>query len=130
MNKSDPNRGEERLTKVQRSRNCQKGGLGGFGEDRRRDGLARRCRTSLEMESRHRKVGHAPEHGTQAFREEWRGRRMDGCFPTGFPPTCRSALCALKFKVSGRRRAARKSHRRQGDSMAAAAAEGSGMRIK
>ena len=74
----------------------------------------------------------ASEHGTQAAREEWRGRRVDGCFLTGFPPMCRSALCASEFEVSGWRRAARKSHRRRGDltAAAAAAAEGSGMRIK
>ena len=60
MKKSDSNRGEERLTKVWRSRNCQKGGEGRLGEDRRRDGSARWCRTSLETESRHRKVGHSP----------------------------------------------------------------------
>ena len=59
MKKSDPNRGEEQLTEVRRSQNCQKGGEGRLGEDRRRDGSARQRRTSLEMESRHRKVGHA-----------------------------------------------------------------------
>ena len=35
-------------------------------------------------------------------------RRVDGCFPAGFPSTCRSALCASESKVSGRRRAGRK----------------------
>ena len=46
MKKSDPNSGEERLTEVRLSRNCQKGGEGRLGEDRRRDGSARRRRTS------------------------------------------------------------------------------------
>ena len=105
MKKSDSNRGEERLTEVRRSRNCQKGGEGRLGEDRRRDGSTRRRRTSLEMESRHRKVGHAPTHGTQATGEEW---CVDDCFSVGFPSTCRSALCALESDVSDRRRAGRK----------------------
>ena len=60
MKKSDPNRGEERPIEVRRSRNCQKGGEGRLEEDRRRDGSTRRRRTNLEMESQHRKVGHAP----------------------------------------------------------------------
>ena len=64
MKKSDPNRGEERLMEVRRSRNCQKGGEGRLGEDRQRDGSTRRCQTSLEMESLHRKVGHTPARGT------------------------------------------------------------------
>ena len=72
MKKSDPNRGEERLTEVRRSRNCQKGGEGRLEEDCRRDGSTRWRRTSLEMESHHRKVGHAPACGTQAAGEEWR----------------------------------------------------------
>ena len=58
MKKSDPNRGEERLMEVRRSRNYH--GEGRLGEDRRRDGSARWRHTSLEMESRHRKVDHAP----------------------------------------------------------------------
>ena len=38
MKKSDPNCGEERLTEVRRSRNCQKGTEGRLGEDCRREG--------------------------------------------------------------------------------------------
>ena len=52
--------GRRRLTKVPRHRNCQKSGEGKLGEDRWRDGSARQHRTSLEMESRRRKVGHTP----------------------------------------------------------------------
>ena len=66
---------------------------------------------------------HAPACGQQAAKEE---QRVGSCFPTGFPPTCRSASCASESEVSGRRRAGRKSHRRQGD----LTAEGSERRIK
>ena len=78
MKKSDPNRGEERLTEVRQSRNFQKSGEERLGEDHRRDGSTRRRRTSLEMESRHRKVGqrpHALPCGTLATGEE---RHMAG----------------------------------------------------
>ena len=126
MKKSDPNRGEERLTEVRRNRNCQKGGEGRLKEDCRRDGSARWGRTSLEMESQHRKVGHAPACGTQAAGEKW---RVDDYFPTRFPSTCRSASCASESEVVGRRRVGRKSHQRRGD-LTTAAAEGSGRRIK
>ena len=89
--------------------------------DRWRDGVARQRRTSLDMKSRQRKVSHAHRHvparGQQAVGEE---RRLESYFPTGFPPTCRSVLCASEFEVSGRRRAGRKSHRRQGDLTVAA----------
>ena len=60
MKKSGSNRGEEQLTEVRQSRNCQKGGEGRLEEDLRRDGSTRRRWTSLETEARHRKVGHAP----------------------------------------------------------------------
>ena len=61
---------------------------------------------------------HKPVRGTQALGEE---RRVDDCFPTGFPPTCRSASCASEFEVSCRRRAGRKK-----SPAAVAADEGSG----
>ena len=35
-------------------------------------------------------------------------RRVDDCFPAGFPPTCRSASCASESKVADRRRDGRK----------------------
>ena len=35
-------------------------------------------------------------------------RRVESCFPVGFPLICRSASCASESKVSGRRRAGRK----------------------
>ena len=60
------------------------------------------------MESRHRKVGHAPAHGMQAAGEEWCVAAHGNLFPAGFPPTCRSASCASEFKVFGQRRASRK----------------------
>ena len=41
--------------------------------DRRRDGAARRRRTTLDVESRHRKRIHAPARGRQAAGE---GRRV------------------------------------------------------
>ena len=89
--------------------------------DRRRNGGARRSRTSLDMKSRHQKVSHEPTSGRQAAREE---QYVGRCFPAGFPPTCRLASCALEFEVSGR-----KSHQRRwrrGDPTT----EGSGRRIK
>ena len=76
MKKGDSNRGEERLTEVGQSRNCQKGGEGRLGEDRRRDGSARRRWMSLETETRHRKVGHEPTH-TDAWNSGC--RRRAGC---------------------------------------------------
>ena len=74
----------------------------------RRDGAARRRRTSLDMKSRHQKVSHKPERGRQAIGEE---RHVGSYFPVGFPPTCRLALCASEFEVFGRRRVGWKSHR-------------------
>ena len=76
----------------------------------------------------------APESGSQAHTRRrvelkpseksgvW--RHMDGCFPVGFPPTCKSALCASESEVASRRRVGRKK------SLAAAVAEGSRRRIK
>ena len=67
------------------------------------------------MKSRQRKVGHAPTRANKRERVEnkppeksgaW--RHMESCFPTGFPPTCRSASCASESKVSGGRRAGQK----------------------
>ena len=49
-----------------------------------------------------RRLEHKPSKKSGAW------RRVHDCFPTGFPPMCRSASCALKSKVSGRRRAGRK----------------------
>ena len=90
--------------------------------DRRRDGVARRCRTSLDMKSRHRKVSHAPTRAHMHWQVDGKlseksnaWQRVGSCFPAGFPPTCRSASCASESEVSGR-----KSHQRQGDLIAAA----------
>ena len=103
--------------------------------DRRRDGAARRRRTSLDMKSRHRKVSHAPTcaHARWSVDDKLSERSgawqcVGSCFLTGFPLTCRSASCASESKVSNRRRAGRKSHWRwwRGDPMA----EGSERRIK
>ena len=76
-------------------------------EDHRRNGLARQRRMSLGMKSRHQKVGHAPTRAGawKASRVWW---RVESCFPTGFPPTCRSTSCTSESEVSSRRRASRK----------------------
>ena len=94
--------------------------------DRRRDGVARRCRTSLDMKSRHRKVSHAPTREGTCRRVDGKlseknglWRRVGSCFPARFPPTCRSASCASESEVSDWRRDGRKS-RRQGDPTVAA----------
>ena len=85
---------------------------GGLEEDRRRDGSARRRRTSLEMESRHRKVGQVPTRpgawNVGRRRRVARGDARMAVFQGGFPPTCKSASCASKFEVSNRRRASQK----------------------
>ena len=114
MKKSDPNRVEERLTEVQRSRNFQKGGEGRLGEDRRRDGTARRRRTRLEMKSWHRKVGHAP-----ICVGAWNSGPVDRpCAPWNLRSPDREELVE-------------KSHWWRGDpTEAAAMEEGSGRRIK
>ena len=70
-------------------------------------------------------MGHAPTRGIQFVGEEW---RVESCFPTGFPPTCRSASCSLEYEVSGRRRAGRKKSpaTRRSDGKAARRSDGDG----
>ena len=102
--------------------------------DRRRDGTERQRRTHLDVKSRHRKVSHEPTRAHKRRRMDGKllersgaWRRVWSWFPTGFPPTCKSASCASKSEVSDRKRAGQKSHRRpRGDPKA----EGSGRRIK
>ena len=79
--------------------------------DRRRDGVARRRRMSLDMKSRHRKVIQSPTRAPMCRRVEGKlPERSGACgtVPAGLPPTCRSASCASESEVSGRRRAGRK----------------------
>ena len=90
------------------------------------------------MKSRHRKVGHTPTRAHTHWRVEGKPLEKNGawqpvesCFPTGFPPMCRSASCISKSKVSDRRRAGRKSQWRQGDPTTAVAvkrSDGGGFR--
>ena len=124
MKKSDSNRGEERLTEVRGSRNYQKGEKEGSGRTAggmdQQDGAGRAWRRNLGI-GKWVTRPHASAHGTQAAREK---RRVNDSFLTGFPSTCRSALCASEFEVSGQRRAGRKK------SLPAAATEGSRRRIK
>ena len=54
--------GRRRLKEDPRRLKCQKNGEARFGEDWRRLRSARRRRTSLLVEARHQKVGHASSH--------------------------------------------------------------------
>ena len=62
--------GRRRLKEDPRRLKCQKDGEAGFGEDWWRLRSARRRRTSLLVEARHQKVGHAPSRAGA-----WKARR-------------------------------------------------------
>ena len=99
--------------------------------DRRRDGSTRRRRTSLEMESRHRKVGHTPTHAG-AWNPSRRRRAVCGgawitVFQRGFLRRVDRPRAPRNLRSPAREELARKSHWRRGD---LTAAEGFGRRIK
>ena len=76
---------------VRRRQNGQKGGSGGLGVDRRRDGAARRRRMSLDAESPHRKMTHAPMRAPTR-------RRVDDKLPE------RGGACGAVFRRGCHRR--------------------------
>ena len=91
MKKSDSDCGEERLTE---------GWINKTAPDEPGDRISAPKSGSRAHTSRRVELRSSEKSGV------W--RHVDDYFPTGFPLTYRSASCASKFEVSGRRRASRK----------------------
>ena len=72
-------RGRRRLNEYPWRLKCQKNGEAGFGEDWWRLRSARRCRTSLLVKARHRKVGHVPSCAGRGIQTVGEKRHVDWC---------------------------------------------------
>ena len=84
--------GRRGLTKVPRSRNCQKK-VEKEGSGRTAGGMDQQDGTGKWVTSRRVRLNPPKKIST------W--RRMGDCLPEGFPPTSRSASCASEYEVAG-----------------------------